>query len=193
LLRELLAKQPKYAPALMMNARLSFAAGRRDQAIGDANSVLAADANTGLAVQAHMLMGRIHAEADRLTEAESEFQKALQAQPRSVEANVAMAELYLTKGNTKQAAAHARDAVAAQPSNPQARGMLVRTLVKGGDLDGAKKELQPLQTATAFKNSVRVVDLQALIALAEKRVDDAHALYDSVLRAYPEDTEAFAA
>ena len=187
---ELLVKSPKDATALLLKARLLYKDGKRDEALTTANRVLAGQPAPAIAAQAHLLAGRINAITNRSVEAIADYEQVLKLEGRPLEADAALAELYLSRGNPAKAATYAQQALVIQPKSPTVQVLLIRTDIAEGALDKAKSELAPLQKA--FPNSPQVANLTAEIQLKQNQPDAARASYARALHSAPNDFEALA-
>ena len=190
LLREVLEKQPKDGPALLLSARLFFIDGKRVEAKKAASAIIAADAVSPLAVQAYLLTGQIESASDRPDEATKAYEQVLKLQPRPLAATVALSRLYLGLGNASKAKTYAQQALAIESANPEAQSLLVRSHLMAGDLPAATEGVAALEKA--YPNAVGVAKLSALVQLATKKPEAARVAYEQVLKASPRDVEALA-
>src|SRR5207344_793829 len=190
-LHEVLQKHPKDPRALLLSARISVADGKRDDARRAVAAVIANEPNSQSAAQAYLLSGQIEALSDRIAEAIAAYEHVLKLQPRPWAANLALARLYLSQGNTDKASTYAQQALAIQPSNTEGQNLLIRAAIASGNLSRAQTELAALEKA--YPGSVGVLKLTALVQLASKQRDAAHATYEKILHMAPNDFEALAA
>ena len=187
-LREVLDKQPKDAPALLLSARLFFVDGKREEALTEAQAIIANDPASPMATQAYQLAGQIHTANDRVEDAIAAYEQVLKRAPRPLAADLALARLQQLQGDASKAATYAQEALSIDPGNPDAQTLLIRSHVAAGEIDKAKRELEPLQRA--FPNSPTVADLVAFVQLAEKHLDAALGSYAKALQLAPGDLEA---
>ena len=187
-LHDVLQKHPKDPQALLLSARVYVADGKRDEARRVVNLVITNEPNSPSAIQGYMLAGQIEAASDHIEEAITHYEHVLKLQPRPWAANVALARLYLSRGNADKAATYAQQALAIQPANADAQSLMVRAAIVSGNLARAHDDLAGLQKS--FPDSIGVLKLTALVQLASKQLDAAHATYERVLHAAPNDFEA---
>src|SRR5580765_746244 len=133
-LHEVLQKHPKDPRALLLSARISVADGKRDEARRAVAAVIANEPNSQSAAQAYLLSGQIEALSDRIAEAIAAYEHVLKLQPRPWAANLALARLYLSQGNTDKASTYAQQALAIQPSNTEGQNLLIRAAIASGNL-----------------------------------------------------------
>lgn len=185
---KVLEKTPSYAPARIFNIRLLSADGKIDQAIAEAQTLIRDDPNTPAAAEANLVVGEIETNRDRTDEAIKAFEEVLRIQPQSVQAATALAVVHLRVGNADRAETYAKQVLAAQPTNPMARSIVVRANLMRNQPDRAKAEMAGLEKD--FPNSVPVLNLKAANELAAGHIDAAKALYDKVTATAPENLEA---
>lgn len=190
LLREVLQKKPKESTVLLLSARLYLADGKRREAREAAAAVIANEPNSLSAAQAHLLTGQIETASDRADLAIRSYEQVLKLQARPLAADVALARLYLGRGDASKAITYAQQALAIQPGLPEAQSLLIRAQIISGDLNRAKQELETLQKR--FPNTVGVEKLSAIVQLASKQPDAARASYARALKASPGDLEVLA-
>lgn len=189
-LRELLAKQPKYPGALLMNARLLLADGKRTEALAAAKAAIESDPNSLVAAQGHLTAGLINASADRYQDAIREYEEVLKLQTKPFEADVALAQLHLRLRDANKALSYAEQALSIQPTNVVVRSLVIRAKLAKGDRDSAKADLASL--AKDFPNTPGVLMLQAAVQLVNKQFDAARASYAKAVQIAPRNSEALA-
>jgi tetratricopeptide (TPR) repeat protein len=190
LLREVLEKHPKDNSALLLSARLYVVDGKRAEARQAVSAVIANEPASANAVQALMLSGQIETSSDRNDLAIKAYEQVLKLQGRPLAANLALARIYLSRGDASKAATYAQQALAIQPNFPDAQNILIRAAIISGDLARAKQELESLQKR--FPNTVGIEKLNAIVQLASKQPDAARASYVRALKASPDDLELLA-
>jgi putative PEP-CTERM system TPR-repeat lipoprotein len=190
-LHDVLEKEPKNASALLLSARISIAEGKRDAARTSAQTVIKNDPVSSSAASAWMLVGSVDAASDRFEDAIHAYEQVLKMQSRPTGAVIALAMVYLGRGNADKATSYAQQALTMDPSVLDAQAILVRADLLRGDLSKAKADLEPLQKAQP--KSIGVFKLSALIELASNHVDAARTAYERVLTANPNDQEALEA
>ena len=188
LLHEVLEKQPKNGPALLLSARLFFVDDKRDEALAAAKAVIANDPTSALAAQAYQLEGQVYTANELPEEAIAAYEQVLKLERRPLAAELALARLHQARGDASKAATYAQQALVVDPRNPDAQTLLIRSHVASGKIDSAKSELSSLQKT--FPNSPTVANLVAFVQLAEKHYDAARASYLKALQLAPGDLEA---
>jgi tetratricopeptide (TPR) repeat protein len=189
-LRKVLDKYPKDDQAGLLEARLLYADGKRDDAIAAANVVAANSPQARAVSAAYLLIGSIEASRDRQDEAVKAFEEVLKRDPRPLAADLALATLYLDDRSFDKTTTYVQQALDLDPRNPQARGLSVRLDVAKGDLPKARTEAEALQKD--FPGSTGVLSLNALLAMADRRFDDARKLYIQTAARNPNDMEPLA-
>jgi tetratricopeptide (TPR) repeat protein len=187
-LRALLEKQPKDAPALLLNARLLFLDGKRDEALAGIKQTLAAAPSMPIAAAAHLVAGDIYKALDRHADAVGEYEAVLTIDSRPLGALMALAGLEMTSGDPAAATKYADAAYALAPEDPQVQALLVRARMRDNKLAEAKEQLKTLQDK--FPNSAQVVDLTAMTQLLDQQVEAARTSYVRALQLAPSDFEA---
>ena len=190
LLHEVIQKHPKDATALLLSARLYFLDGKRNEARQAVAAVVANEPNLASAVQALLLSGQIETASDRSDLAIKAYEQVLKIQPKPLAADLALARLYLARGDASKTITYAQQALVIEPALPEAQNLLIRAEIISGDLPRAKKDLEVLQKR--FPNSPGVEKLNAIVQLASKQPDGARASYARALKAAPDDFESLA-
>jgi tetratricopeptide (TPR) repeat protein len=175
-LREVLERQPSQGTARLLLARLLLTDGQRDEALVQATRVVSEEPDSPAAADAFLVIGNIHALNDRTEAAVSAYQEVLKRQSSHFAANLALASLNLGTGVLEAARPHAEQALAVQPQNLDARGLMVRILLAQKELRRAKEMLASLQKD--FPNTPAVFALQGDVQLSEGRVDAARVSYE---------------
>jgi tetratricopeptide (TPR) repeat protein len=113
---------------------------------------------------AHHELGEMHFRQGRQTEALAEFTVAVMLNPARADSHAAIGQVHLRSGDHAAAVAAARRAVALDASHREARYVLATALVRMGNVDEGKRELevyQRLQTdATAARS--RQLEIEGL-------------------------------
>lgn len=113
---------------------------------------------------AHHELGEMYFRQGRQTEALAEFTAAVMLNPARADSHAAIGQVHLRGGNQTAAVAAARRAVALDASHREARYVLATSLIRMGNVDEGKRELdvyQRLQTdATAARS--RQLEIDAL-------------------------------
>src|SRR5439155_9166702 len=100
----------------------------------------------------------------------------------------AVARLNLMEGPTDRALTYVQQVLMAQPTNPSARNLLVRSYVRQGDIAKGREVLAGLKKT--YPTAPTVFDLEALTDLADKKEDAARAAYLHALELKSDDIEA---
>src|SRR6266700_17876 len=164
-LRKALASAPRNIDALYY---LSFAARAMSQQ--EYQRLFAMDPDSS---RVHQLLAESALEAQDPTQAESEFQKALKASPRSAEVAVELAELKRSQSKFdeaityySQAAQWLRKAVALAPDSAAAHFALGNALFQSGKFENAIPELQ-----TSLRFEPRMKQAYFLLGRAYTKLD----------------------
>lgn len=111
---------------------------------------------------AHHELGEMYFRQGRQIEALAEFTIAVMLNPKRVDSHAAIGQVYLRDGKYVDAVAAARRAVALDDSHREARYVLATSLIRMGNVDEGKRELeayQRLQTeATAARSRQLEID-----------------------------------
>jgi tetratricopeptide (TPR) repeat protein len=151
-LNDLLTRQPKYAPALLIKARFLRTEHRIDEAVAQAKAATQADPTF---LQGHFFLGKLYMEMSEFTAAADAFREILKLNPRATAAQIALSRAQLASGNTDASLESARDALNAQPQNPDAHLLLARGLIARGKLADAEKEMTALATKYPSESAVQ--------------------------------------
>jgi len=109
---------------------------------------------------AHHELGEIYFRQGRQTEALAEFTAAVMLNPKHVDSHTAIGQVHLRGGNYAEAVAAARRAVALDGSHREARYILATSLVRMGNVDEGKKELEVYQRLQAEATAARSRQLE---------------------------------
>jgi tetratricopeptide (TPR) repeat protein len=111
---------------------------------------------------AHHELGEMYFRQGRHIEALAEFTAAVMLSPKNADSLAALGQVHLRGGNYPEAVAAARRAVASDASHREARYVLATSLVRMGNVEEGKRELevyQRLQTeATAARSRQLEID-----------------------------------
>ncbi|MBN1247175.1 MAG: tetratricopeptide repeat protein [Anaerolineae bacterium] len=151
-----LALEPDRAAAVHHNLGvLAYQVGDMDTALEEFQAALAADpddADTHYQLGATYLilaypMGAMEPDADRLAQAQAEFDRALEVSPGKPEALIGLANIYMLQNEMEQAIALLEDVVAERPDMREALFALGRSYAAVGETDKAITTLEQfLQT-----------------------------------------------
>ena len=188
IVRSVVDKTPKYAPARLLQIRLQVLDGKLDDALAGATALIKDEANTPAAAEAWFITGGIEASRDRFDDALKAYEESLRVQPRSAGVSFALAQLHLQLGNPDKAEMFARQTLEARPGDPGARSVLVRADLMRNDLTGAATELASLEKE--FPNTAPVIALIAAREMTSGRPDAARTAYTKVATMTPNSLEA---
>ena len=188
LVESVLAQNKSSAPARILKMRLAAMRERPDDVMTLAASIVKDEPNSVFAGQAEFAMGVVELSRDRFDDARRHFDEALRLIPQSPDILLALAQLNLRSGRFGDAETFARQLIAVQPQNPQARAVIVRSRLARNDEKGAAAELASLQRE--FPNAVPVLNLTGARHLAAGRLDQARAMYSKAWDADPQSLEA---
>lgn len=183
--KEVLAKQPKDAGALLMSGNLLFGERKFTEALAAATAALASDPASA---RAHELAGQIHMANDRRSEAIKSFEAALQADRNSFAAAIALSRLHLQALALDKSRTYAEQARAMRPGSADAYALIARNHLARGEVALAKPIVDGLLKQAA--NLPAAHNLAAVLELVAKRPDAARASYERALKLDPADTEA---
>jgi tetratricopeptide (TPR) repeat protein len=105
---------------------------------------------------AHQQLGEMYFRQSRHVEALAEFMVTRMLNPARVDVHAAISQVHLRLGNFADAVAYARRAVALDASHREARYVLATSLIRLGEVDEGKRELevyQRLQTEATAERS----------------------------------------
>ena len=120
-LRRALELNSSYVPAYLWLSAYYAAVGRSAEALPLALRALELDP---LSILSRVNLGTIYMFADRLDEAEQQYQQAVAMEPGFASAQVWLAITLAARGSAEAAIAHARIAVDLEPDDPGAEGIL---------------------------------------------------------------------
>jgi len=189
-LEEVLKRFPKDTSARLVRAILWRDDGKSDQALIEARDIIKAEPMSTLAASAYSLIGEIAAESDRFEEAVAAYEEVLKRDSHSNRGLLALAALYLSKGNLDKSSGYLTQALSLDPKNLPARALRVRLLLAQGDRAGAANALEALRHDAP--DLVVVQNLQAAEQLAAGQFSAARATYAKALDGSPNDVEATA-
>jgi tetratricopeptide (TPR) repeat protein len=184
-LRERLTEQPNDVAALVLGADILRSDGKRDEAMTMIDTAIKADPQSGIA---HLLKGRLLADADRFEDAQASLEEALRLEGRPFAAVLDLTRLHLRLLNTDRALDFAKQAVSMAPESADAHHLLARAYLQSRDLPNARTEVALLRKA--FPNAPTSFTLDALVNLADGRTAAARASYQQALALDPGNVEA---
>ena len=185
-LREVLAREPKNASALSMEARLLLSENRFDDATALVSEALVADPRSS---QAYFALGQIQLAKGASEDARKAFAEALKIDPSRTDAQIEVSAIHLARHEIDTAMNYARAAVKNAPDNLDAQLALVRSLsVRPDDLPRADVELAAL--LKRYPNSPDVQTMLGMIALRRGDIVLARRSFERSLRVDPDHIEA---
>jgi tetratricopeptide (TPR) repeat protein len=183
MLREVLERRPKEAPARVVLARLLLEDNKREDALSELTQAVRDASSNSTAADGYMLIGTIHAANDRREDAIAAFEEVLRRQAQPVDAELALANLYLAGGDLDKAATLVKQALTVRPKDVIGRSLLVRLFASQRDFHSAEETLASLQKD--FSNSVGVLELRGIIDEAQGKNDAARDSYAKAAAAAP--------
>jgi len=175
-IREVLARDPRNVPALIVHSKFLAAKKNFDEAISQAKAATSAAPDS---IQAHYLLGAMYRATNRVDEAISAFNEVLKLNPRATAAQLQLSELNLAKGARQPALQLAQDAARAVPNDPAIQLNLVRALLANGDVARAGAVAAPL--VTKYPKVAVVHAAQGSVAMASKDVGQARRAFSRTL------------
>ena len=139
---------------------------------------------------AQFTLGRVHVALRENDKAIAAFQEVLRLNPRITEAAVVLSQLHLEQGRPDVSMGFARDALALEPDNADAKLTFVRGLLAKGELARAESELTPL--LGRFPNSAAVHAQMGVVLTQKRSVAAARAEFERALQLQPTSDEATA-
>jgi tetratricopeptide (TPR) repeat protein len=110
--------------------------------------------------RAHHELGEMYFRQGQQTEALAEFTAAVMLNPKHVDSHAAIGQVHLRGGNHAEAVAASRRAVALDGTHREARYVLATSLVRMGNVDEGKKELEAYQRLQAEATAARSRQLE---------------------------------
>jgi tetratricopeptide (TPR) repeat protein len=135
---EILAEHPRSVEARNAKARMLLDDGSVEEAAEAARTAITFDAGS---VAAHYTLGLTAIARERFDEAEREFLKVAELNPRAGAAQIQLARLGLAAGDPERALRAAQKAVDATPEDPAATVLLARSQRAQGELAKAHQTL----------------------------------------------------
>ena len=149
-----LAKVPKYTPALVIKARWLNAEDKLDEAFERAKAAVESD---GDSAQAHFVLGTIQSRTRDTSGAIKSYTEVLRINPRAAAAQAELSRLNLAVGDRAAASRFAEEAKRTEPASAFARLTLARSLLANNDLGRAEKEIAELLAALPELGAVHVL------------------------------------
>lgn len=180
-----LTRVPKHAPVLVMKAQWLTTENKLDQALESANAAVAADPQSAAA---HFALAVVHDRRREVADATKSYKEVLRLNPRAVAAQVELSRLSLTSGDNTGALQYAEEARQAEPSNPEARVALARSLIAAGNLARAETEIAELLKRAP--NAAVVHAVNGTLQASRRNAAAAHSSFERALELSPGFLEA---
>lgn len=173
---QILKDTPKDVRALILHGEILIGQGKPNDAVEALQTALKSEPDNALG---HYYLGLAFVGTGDEARAQSEWQQALRLRPRMVEAQRALANLAVRKGNLQLLTDSAAALVTDEPNSPE--GYIFRAMATfgHGDETGAEADLQKAITL-APNNPVAYTQLGGL-RLRQKRFSEAEKLYQEAL------------
>jgi tetratricopeptide (TPR) repeat protein len=150
-----IAKTPKYVPALIAKAQWLTTENQLDEALERAKAAVASDSESAAA---HFALAAVQDRRRETADAIRSYTEVLRINPRAAAAQVELARLNLATGNREAALRFAEEARQTDPNNAVPRVALARTLLASGDLTRAEREIAELTKALPDAPAVIVLN-----------------------------------
>jgi len=160
---EVLAKDPKNVPALIVKTRFLLSEKKLDAALQESKAAVDADPTS---IQAHFLRGMIFRARGEPDQAIASFNEVLKLNPQAVAAQLQLSELNLSKGARGPALQLAQDAAKQLPKDPVVQLTLIRSLVANGQ--GVQADVVARDLVARYPNAVEVQAAVGTVALAKR-------------------------
>jgi tetratricopeptide (TPR) repeat protein len=185
-LTEGLQKEPNNGDLLVLKSRLLVGENKLAEALKTAQA--AAKANPDLA-SAQYMTGLVFALQGNADGARAAFEEVLRLKPRSVPAQMALAQLHLQESRPSKTAELAREAIVTQPQNPAAHLVLAKALIADSHHDQAAAEIASL--LQRYPNNAEVQTTAGALAFARRDFGSARRYFERALTLAPAAPEAF--
>ena len=218
LLTQLASRDDTKTRATLRLASLDHAAGQKDRAYEQVNTVLAADSRNldALLAKSSLLLtdgkekrlwppprrpwnittspprayavGKARTALRQVDAAIRAYENTVRLNPRAVVAKVALAELHLASGRSQASLGFAQEALKAEPENPDARLALAKGYIARGDAARASTELDRL--AAKYPNSAAILVQIGIVKARQNNAAAARRSFEQALKLDPEDADA---
>ncbi|MGQ0736348.1 MAG: tetratricopeptide repeat protein [Acidobacteriota bacterium] len=182
---QLLAKEPRNAPALTLLSGWHLLDGDSSAALEVARA--AVDANPASAPP-HFALGQALFRSGRHDEAAAALREVLRLNPRIVAAQLLLSDLELAAGEAGEAVRLASEARNAAPTSVAVRVALARSLLARGDLQRAEPEIKLLLTNVSQLASSHA--LSGMLLMARRDLPRARAAFNDALKRDPTHLDA---
>jgi len=157
-------------------------------ALSDAEASLLKAKSLDSTTGALIVLGHFYERQKRWTDAQKQFEAAIQQDPKNPSPRSELAVLYLNQGNQDQAISILTQAKQDLKDDPRAYRMLGDYYFSRGELAKALEEFGSLSTQHPSDAQTRKLYIQLL--LLNHKPDDANGLNEEILKKNPRDTEA---
>ncbi len=188
LVQEVLAENPRDNDALLLRGNFAMQGNDPAAAIGDLRAVLRDQPD---AVPVLRALARAHIANHEPALAEETLQRAVSLSPLDPDVRVELTQMLVQSGKGEQALPLIEQTVRDNPTNVQARELLVRLYLARADYAAARVAAEDLKTLAPTK-AVGFY-LSGVAAQTEKRTADAQASFEKALELQPDAADALAA
>src|SRR5262249_12684504 len=151
---------PHNPTALFVRGSFRLSEERPQEAAADLAAGVAADPES---VDGRLLLASAHKRQNDVDAAVLDYTEILKLRPRATVAQYQLGLLHLASGRAAKAVEYAQRAVASSPNSFEARLLLARSLVAGGDGDRAEPALRQLVRERPDDSVVRAAVGQLLL------------------------------
>lgn len=177
---EVLQRDPKYVPALLVKARFLLAERKIDEALAKA---LAATASDRASIQAHYLVGSLYRLKNERDKAIASFTEVLKLNPQASAAQFQLAQLNLARGDAETGVTLAQSAAKTAPGNPAVQLTLARGLLMKRQTAQAERIARAL--VARFPKSAAAHSLAGSVAAQKRDLAGARASFSRALELDP--------
>ena len=186
LVEEVLAREPRNAPALALKVHILLARHQINEALATSDAALNADPSL---LQAYFARARALRAKGDLEQARRALDEVIRRDSGAVEALLELSDLHLTRGETDTAIEFARQAVRANPTYLSSRLALLRALlVRADDLPRASAEVK--QLLVMYPNQPEPYVASGTVAMLQKDRSAARRAFERALEIQPQSIDA---
>jgi cellulose synthase operon protein C len=137
--------------------------------------------------ESYLLLAFLELRVNQPGEAEANFKKAIQADPKAMNAELALGGFYQSRNRLPEAEEQFRHAIQIDPKSPGPRAALVRLLMQ----EGKRQEIEPFlqQTKKEMADNSEGYRMLGDFYFANAEIDKATAEYGSLYEEHPKDTQ----
>jgi Tfp pilus assembly protein PilF len=187
LLEAVLAREPKNTDALITRGRLYLKENNTANALTALQTAVEGNPRS---LDANLALAHTYALRGQNKEAAAAYNTALSIEGSNVEGRLGLARLQINMGNAAEAVPLVAKVVEERPTHGEARLLLMHGLMATGDLAGATRQLQTLETTNA--NNAAVQTAAGMLATLKKDSEGARRAYERALAADPTSYQALA-